>query len=62
MLLYVEGSTGFKAGGFNGRPSPTTGLAPFAPERLRSIETGIKSDRSETGAACQRGGVLQQLH
>jgi iron complex outermembrane receptor protein len=44
VLLYVQGSTGFKAGGFNGRPSPLTGLAPFAPERLRTIETGIKSD------------------
>ena len=44
MLLYAQGSTGFKAGGFNGRPSPLTGLAPFEPERLRTIETGIKSD------------------
>ena len=44
MLLYVQGSTGFKAGGFNGRPSPLTGLAPFAPEELRTIETGVKSD------------------
>ena len=44
MLLYVQGSTGFKAGGFNGRPSPLTGLAPFEPERLRTIEGGIKSD------------------
>ena len=44
VLLYVQGSTGFKAGGFNGRPSPLTGLAPFEPERLRTIETGIKSD------------------
>jgi iron complex outermembrane receptor protein len=44
MLLYVQGSTGFKAGGFNGRPSPLTGLAPFEPERLQTIEGGIKSD------------------
>ena len=44
VLLYVQGSTGFKAGGFNGRPSPLTGLAPFEPERLRTIEAGIKSD------------------
>jgi iron complex outermembrane receptor protein len=44
LLLYVQGSTGFKAGGFNGRPSPLTGLAPFDPERLRTIETGVKSD------------------
>jgi iron complex outermembrane receptor protein len=44
MLLYVQGSTGFKAGGFNGRPSPLTGLAPFEPERLRTVEAGFKSD------------------
>jgi iron complex outermembrane receptor protein len=44
ILWYVQGSTGFKAGGFNGRPSPLTGLAPFKPERLKTIETGFKSD------------------
>ncbi len=44
VLLYVQGSTGFKAGGFNGRPSPLTGLAPFKPERLRTVEGGVKTD------------------
>ncbi len=44
VLVYVQGSTGFKAGGFNGRPSPLTGLAPFNPERLRTVEAGAKTD------------------
>lgn len=44
LLAYVQGSTGFKAGGFNGRPSPLTGLAPFDSERIRTIEAGIKSE------------------
>jgi iron complex outermembrane receptor protein len=44
LLAYVQGSTGFKAGGFNGRPSPLTGLAPFDSEKLRTIEAGVKSE------------------
>ncbi len=44
VLVYVQGSTGFKAGGFNGRPSPLTGLAPFGSEEIRTIETGFKSE------------------
>ncbi len=42
LLLYIQGSTGFKAGGFNGRPSPLTGLAPFDPEHLKTAEVGVK--------------------
>jgi iron complex outermembrane receptor protein len=44
LLVYVQGSTGFKAGGFNGRPSPLTGLAPFGSEEIRTIEAGVKSE------------------
>ena len=47
LLVYVQGSTGFKAGGFNGRPSPLTGLAPFDSEKIRTIEAGIKSEWKE---------------
>ncbi len=43
-MLYVQGSTGFKAGGFNGRPSPLTGLAPFNSEKLVTVEGGFKSE------------------
>ncbi len=42
LLLYIHGSTGFRAGGFNGRPSPLTGLAPFDPEHLKTAEVGVK--------------------
>jgi iron complex outermembrane receptor protein len=44
LLAYVQASTGFKAGGFNGRPSPLTGLAPFNSEEIRTIEAGVKSE------------------
>ena len=44
VLLYVQGSTGFKAGGYNGRPSSATALQSFDEEELETIEAGIKSE------------------
>ena len=44
VLTYLQYSEGFKAGGFNGRPSPQTGLAPFDPEEIWTAEAGLKSD------------------
>ena len=44
VLTYLQWSKGFKAGGFNGRPSPATGLAPFGPEEIWTAELGLKSD------------------
>lgn len=44
VLLYVQGSTGFKAGGYNGRPSSATALQSFDEEELETIEAGLKSE------------------
>lgn len=44
VLLYIQGSTGFKAGGYNGRPSNVTALQSFDEEELETIEAGIKSE------------------
>jgi len=44
VMLYVQGSTGFKAGGYNGRPSTATALQSFDEEELETIEAGIKSE------------------
>lgn len=43
VLLYVQGSTGFKAGGYNGRPAIAAALQSFDEEELTSYEAGIKS-------------------
>jgi len=44
VLLYVQASTGFKAGGYNGRPSSVTALQSFDEEELETIEAGMKSE------------------
>ncbi len=44
VMLYVQGSTGFKAGGYNGRPSSVTALQSFDEEEIETIEAGIKSE------------------
>lgn len=44
VLLYVQGSTGFKAGGYNGRPTSVTALQSFDEEELATIEAGMKSE------------------
>ena len=54
MLLYVQGSTGFKAGGFNGRPSPLTGLAPFARSGCERSRPASRATGSSTGCAPTR--------
>ena len=43
VLLYLQGSTGFKAGGYNGRPAIAAALQSFDEEELTSYEAGIKS-------------------
>jgi iron complex outermembrane receptor protein len=44
VLLYIQGSTGFKAGGYNGRPSNVTALQSFDEEELKTVEAGMKSE------------------
>lgn len=44
VMLYVQGSTGFKAGGYNGRPSSATALQSFDEEEIETIEAGMKSE------------------
>lgn len=44
VMVFAKYSEGFRAGGFNLRGNDSLGLAPFGPEKLRSIEAGVKAD------------------
>ena len=44
LLLYASYSTGFTAGGINGRPFVKTDVFGFGPEDLKSYEIGIHSE------------------
>jgi iron complex outermembrane receptor protein len=44
LLLYGTYSIGFRSGGFNGRPTQFAEIGSYNPERLRSLEAGLKSD------------------
>lgn len=46
LMVYAKVSTGYRAGGFNGRGSPDEGVAPFVydPEELIEYEVGFKGD------------------
>ena len=43
-MTYLSYATGFRAGGFNGRPFNATQVVPFGPETLDTYEVGIKSE------------------
>ena len=43
VMLYGQGSTGYKSGGFNARPFFPSQIQPFAPETLTSYEIGLKN-------------------
>jgi len=44
MMIYADYTTGFKAGGFNGRPGNSAfGLATFDEENVKTSELGFKS-------------------
>jgi iron complex outermembrane receptor protein len=48
LMLYASGSAGFKSGGFNALAATAAeARAPFAPERARNFEIGIKADLPE---------------
>ncbi|HPE31442.1 MAG TPA: TonB-dependent receptor, partial [Parvularculaceae bacterium] len=45
LLFYATVSSGYKAGGFNGRPvNPAVAQTPFDPEKVWSYEIGSKAD------------------
>jgi iron complex outermembrane receptor protein len=44
LMFYAQYSTGFKAGGYNGRPSAATALQSFDEEELTAYEAGMKSE------------------
>ena len=44
LMTYLSYATGFRAGGFNGRPFNATQVVAFGPETLATYEFGIKSE------------------
>ncbi|HMO74617.1 MAG TPA: TonB-dependent receptor [Sphingopyxis sp.] len=44
VMLFAKYTQGYRAGGFNLRGNDLLGLAPFGPEKVRSIEGGVKAD------------------
>jgi iron complex outermembrane receptor protein len=44
LMIYGSYSTGFKSGGFNSRAASAATIGPFAPEKARAFEVGLKSD------------------
>ncbi|NLR73438.1 TonB-dependent receptor [Novosphingobium sp. ERN07] len=44
IMAYVSASTGFRAGGFNPRPSTAAQITPVYPETLVEYEAGFKSE------------------
>jgi iron complex outermembrane receptor protein len=44
MLLYASFSTGFKAGGYNGRANTVTAIGPYREEQVNAYEIGAKSE------------------
>ena len=43
LMTYASYATGFKAGGFNGRPSTPEEVFAFLPEEVQAYELGVKS-------------------
>jgi iron complex outermembrane receptor protein len=45
LMIYADYTTGFKAGGFNGRPgNQALGIATFNEENVKTTELGVKSE------------------
>jgi iron complex outermembrane receptor protein len=42
-IVYATYSEGFRSGGFNGRSSDPKTLGPYAPEKVKSVEIGTKT-------------------
>lgn len=43
-MAYASYSTGFRAGGFNGRATSPTTMGPYQPETVDNYEVGLKAD------------------
>ena len=56
-MVYVQASTGYKAGGVNARPFFPSQSHAFNPETLDSYEIGIKTTL-DGNVPAQRGGLL----
>jgi iron complex outermembrane receptor protein len=44
LMTYASATTGFRGGGFNGRPFDNAQVVSFKPERLTEYEIGVKSE------------------
>ncbi|TAK54538.1 MAG: TonB-dependent receptor [Gammaproteobacteria bacterium] len=44
QFWYLSYSTGFKAGGFNGRSNTVSDIGPYNPEKVRGVEAGLKAE------------------
>jgi iron complex outermembrane receptor protein len=44
LMTYVSAASGFRAGGFNGRPFDPAQVTSFGPETLKSYEVGLKGE------------------
>lgn len=44
LMTYIQGATGYKAGGFNTRPTTAAQTTSFGPETLTAYEAGVKSE------------------
>ncbi len=42
-ITYLQYSEGFRSGGFNGRSTSANSLGPYEPEKVKSLELGLKS-------------------
>jgi iron complex outermembrane receptor protein len=44
VMTYIKYATGFKGGGFSPRPASPLQTEPFKPEKLKTLEVGVKSE------------------
>jgi iron complex outermembrane receptor protein len=60
MFFYASASRGFKAGGFNGRPTTTSAVQSYDPESLWSYEVGAKFDSDDRRLRLNLAGFFNQ--
>ena len=47
LMTYASWGTGFRSGGWNGRPATIGGVGPYDPETVESYEIGIRSELAD---------------